>query len=262
MPARPSLDLRAYPWEQCYATSDLRPDGQPVDILRDFYIPALSRATRDDGVGGYFTSTSLAAASQVSSRFVEQSGKARFVDGLQLTPEDAEAILQGHQHRAAEPMLAAVEGVAECPSSVRQGEELSAQRLPGWTIAVSRRASSAPIAGRVRRNCGPSISPGSAPREPSPLSQQPPSRRAPAAVPQPAGPDIESSPSAAQKPASEQSVKRTPAGASASISTRSKHSSMMSSRARRSWRASGSMPRARSPKRSSARVAVAPSTRP
>lgn len=110
MPARPSLDLRAYPWEQCYATSDLRPDGKPVDILRDFYIPALSRATRDDGVAGYFTSTSLAAASQVFSRFVEQSGKARFVDGLQLTPEDAEAILQGHQHRAAEPMLAALGG--------------------------------------------------------------------------------------------------------------------------------------------------------
>jgi hypothetical protein len=112
--AKPSL--RAYPWEQCYATSDIRADGQPVDILHDFYIPALSRATRYDRVAGYFTSTSLAAASQGFSRFVERGGKARFIVGLQLTPEDAEAILQGHQHRAAEPMLAALEGVSEWPT--------------------------------------------------------------------------------------------------------------------------------------------------
>jgi|OM-RGC.v1.038230223 hypothetical protein len=37
--------LRDYPWEQCYATSDIREDGRPVDILQDFYIPALSRST-------------------------------------------------------------------------------------------------------------------------------------------------------------------------------------------------------------------------
>ncbi|MCF8017313.1 MAG: helicase [Chromatiaceae bacterium] len=130
MPERPSPNLRTYPWEQCYATSDLRPDGQPVDILHNFYIPALSRATRYDRVAGYFTSTSLAAASQGFSRFVEQGGKARFIVGLQLTPEDAEAILQGHQQRAAEPMLAALEGAPEWPSSVRQGVELL-----GWMIA-------------------------------------------------------------------------------------------------------------------------------
>lgn len=70
MPDRPSHTLRDYDWEQCYATSDLRADGQPVDILQDFYIPALSRATRYDRVAGYFTSTSLAAASQGFSRFV------------------------------------------------------------------------------------------------------------------------------------------------------------------------------------------------
>ncbi len=130
MPERPSPNLRAYPWEQCYATSDLRPNGQPVDILHDFYIPALSRATRYDRVAGYFTSTSLAAASQGFSCFVAQGGKARFVVGLQLTPEDAEAILQSHQQRAAEQMLAALEGAPEWPSSVRQGVELL-----GWMIA-------------------------------------------------------------------------------------------------------------------------------
>ncbi|WP_295541030.1 hypothetical protein [uncultured Thiohalocapsa sp.] len=37
--------LRDYPWEQCHATSDIREDGRPVDILQDFYIPALSRST-------------------------------------------------------------------------------------------------------------------------------------------------------------------------------------------------------------------------
>ena len=89
------MALRDYSWEPSYATSDLRDDGGTVDILHDFYIPALMRATHYDRVAGYFTSSSLAAASQGFSRFVEQGGKARFVVGMQLNSDDAEAILQG-----------------------------------------------------------------------------------------------------------------------------------------------------------------------
>lgn len=125
-----SHDLREYRWEQCYATSDLRADGQPVDILHDFYIPALSRATRYDRVAGYFTSTSLAAASQGFSRFVGRGGKARFVVGLLLNREDTEAILQGNQQRAAEQMLAELEMAPQWPKSVRHGVELLA-----WMVA-------------------------------------------------------------------------------------------------------------------------------
>lgn len=130
MPETPPSSLRDYPWEQCYATSDLRDDGQPVDILHDFYIPALARATHYDRVAGYFTLTSLAAASQGFSRFVEHGGKARFVVGLQLTAEDAQAILHGDQQRATEQMLAELEQVPQWPSQVRQGVELLA-----WMVA-------------------------------------------------------------------------------------------------------------------------------
>jgi hypothetical protein len=40
--------LRGIPWRLSYRTSTLRPDGQPVDILHDFYIPALQRSVRYD----------------------------------------------------------------------------------------------------------------------------------------------------------------------------------------------------------------------
>ena len=54
--------LRGVPWQLSSRTSTLRPDGRPVDILHDFYIPALQRSVRYDRVAGYFRSTSLAAS--------------------------------------------------------------------------------------------------------------------------------------------------------------------------------------------------------
>jgi hypothetical protein len=130
MPEVEKPSLRAYPWEQCYATSDLRADGRPVDILHDFYIPALSRALRYDRVAGYFTSSSLAAASQGFSRFVEQGGKARFVVGLQLPPEDAAAVLQGDQARAVACLLPQLAVAPAWPTAVQRGVELLA-----WMVA-------------------------------------------------------------------------------------------------------------------------------
>lgn len=124
------MALRDYSWEPSYATSDLRDDGGTVDILHDFYIPALMRATHYDRVAGYFTSSSLAAASQGFSRFVEQGGKARFVVGMQLASEDAEAILQGDQERVSQAMLAELESVQAWPEATRHGVELLA-----WMVA-------------------------------------------------------------------------------------------------------------------------------
>jgi hypothetical protein len=66
--------LQGVPWRLSYRTSALKPDGQPVDILHDFYIPALRRAVRYDRVAGYFRSSSLAAASQDFSAFVGRQG--------------------------------------------------------------------------------------------------------------------------------------------------------------------------------------------
>ena len=54
--------LMSYPWEITYKTSSTIINGQPVNILRDFYIPALQRIVGYDRVAGYFRSSSLAAA--------------------------------------------------------------------------------------------------------------------------------------------------------------------------------------------------------
>ncbi|WP_416139145.1 helicase-related protein [Halomonas sp. HK25] len=124
------MSLRDYPWEPSYATSDIRKDGKLVDVLHDFYIPALSRATRYDRVAGYFSSSSLAAASQGFSRFIENGGEARFVVGMQLDPDDAAAILQGDEQRASQAMLAELESRQQWPPALRHGVELLA-----WMVA-------------------------------------------------------------------------------------------------------------------------------
>ncbi|TDO02851.1 helicase-related protein [Halomonas ventosae] len=124
------MPLRDYPWEPSYATSDIRDDGKQVDVLHDFYIPALNRAMRYDRVAGYFSSSSLAAASQGFSRFIENGGEARFVVGMQLDPDDAAAILQGDEQRASQAMLAELASSQQWPSAMRHGVELLA-----WMVA-------------------------------------------------------------------------------------------------------------------------------
>ncbi len=116
-----------HPWRLSYRTAARRPDGQPVDILHDFYIPALERAVRYDRVAGYFRSSSLAAASQGFSAFVRQGGKARFVVGADLEPDDVAAVLQGDQTRLDERLLDELEG--DWPESVRDGVTLLARMV-------------------------------------------------------------------------------------------------------------------------------------
>lgn len=93
--------LKEYPWHYSYKSSSVKENGQPVDILHDFYIPALKRSTRYDRVAGYFRSSSLAAASQGFSAFSAAGGTMRLVVGADLQAEDVAAILKGDQERMA-----------------------------------------------------------------------------------------------------------------------------------------------------------------
>src|SRR6516162_11315376 len=93
--------FRAVAWRLTYDTGAPAPDGAPVDILRDFYLPALSRAVAYDRVAGYFRSTSLAAAAQGFAAFNRHRGEARFVVGADLDPGDVAAILKGEEARRA-----------------------------------------------------------------------------------------------------------------------------------------------------------------
>ena len=124
------MTLRDYHWRHSYATSDLRTAGPVVDILRDFYIPALQRTTHYDRVAGYFRSSSLATASQGFSSFVRRGGRARFVVGMDVAPDDVAAILDGDRQRLEEHLLDELEPDSNWPDGQRHGVELLA-----WMVA-------------------------------------------------------------------------------------------------------------------------------
>ncbi len=117
-------------WYPSYKTSSLRPDGQPVDILHDFYIPVLKLAVRYDRVAGFFRSSSLAIASQGFSAFTAANGRMRLVVGADLEPHDVAAILEGNRIRLEKRLLQELEGWQSWPEDVSRGV-----RLLSWMVA-------------------------------------------------------------------------------------------------------------------------------
>ncbi|MEM8808421.1 MAG: hypothetical protein AAGF01_20580, partial [Cyanobacteria bacterium P01_G01_bin.38] len=69
------------------------------DLIRDFYVPCLSRAARYDRAVGFFSSTSMAAVAAGLTAFICSAGKMRLVVSPCLSSEDVEAIRQGLQKR-------------------------------------------------------------------------------------------------------------------------------------------------------------------
>jgi len=49
-PHNPAPLFQDREWQHSYKTSSLNPDGQPVNILHDFYIPVLKRSISYDRV--------------------------------------------------------------------------------------------------------------------------------------------------------------------------------------------------------------------
>ena len=125
--------FRAVAWRLSYDTGAPGPDGAPVDILRDFYLPALSRAVAYDRVAGYFRSTSLAAAAQGFEAFVRHQGKVRLVAGADLDPDDVTAILNGEEARRDAALLASLGLPEDWPAEVGDGVALL-----GWMVARDR----------------------------------------------------------------------------------------------------------------------------
>lgn len=123
-------DFKSIQWPLSYKTSTLATDGQPVNILHDFYIPILKHSVRYDRVAGYFRSSSLAAASQGFSAFSAAGGKMRLVVGADLQIEDVEAILKGDQERLAVSLEKALNPGEPWPADVQNGVALL-----GWMVA-------------------------------------------------------------------------------------------------------------------------------
>ena len=70
-------NFKDHSWRISYRTSSINPEGNPTDILHEFYLPALRLATTYDRMAGYFRSSSLAAASQGFTSFLKRDAFAK-----------------------------------------------------------------------------------------------------------------------------------------------------------------------------------------
>lgn len=117
-------DFKAYKWQLRYSTSALNDSGDPTNILHDFYIPALKRAVRYDRMAGYFRSTSLAAASQGYTAFLNNGGNMRLIVGADLQLQDVAAILSGDGKKLSDSLMKELEGPEKWPEEVQNGVAL------------------------------------------------------------------------------------------------------------------------------------------
>jgi len=122
--------LRSHRWLISYKTSSTVIDGRPVDMLKDFYIPALQLSVRYDRVAGYFRSSSLAAASQGFSSFVGRQGRMRLIVGADLEPDDVRAVLAGDRERLAALLNKELDHPESWPENIQNGVTLLA-----WMVA-------------------------------------------------------------------------------------------------------------------------------
>jgi hypothetical protein len=69
------------------------------NILKDFYIPALSVAVKYDRAVGFFSASMLSYAAQGLSAFIDNNGEMRLIIGGALDAEDEKAIKEGYELR-------------------------------------------------------------------------------------------------------------------------------------------------------------------
>jgi hypothetical protein len=77
------------------------------DILRDFYIPALSLARTYDRAVGFFSASTISYAAQALTVFVRGDGFIRLIVGAFCDAEDIEAVRQGLEYRQLSEKLGA-----------------------------------------------------------------------------------------------------------------------------------------------------------
>jgi superfamily II DNA or RNA helicase len=69
------------------------------NILRDFYIPAVSCSIKYDRAVGFFSASMLSYASQGLESFARNAGKMRLIVGAELEPEEHDAAVRGYVQR-------------------------------------------------------------------------------------------------------------------------------------------------------------------
>lgn len=125
------MGLKDFNWEYSYKTSQVRAPGEPaVDILREFYVPLLQRIVRYDRVAGFFRSSSLALASRGMTSFVNRDGKMRLIAGVDMTPKDVQAIINGQNAILESHLDQELTGKEQWPEEAERGVELLS-----WMVA-------------------------------------------------------------------------------------------------------------------------------
>lgn len=84
--------LRERGWEVGYASDE-------VDVVREFYEPAMGVAIQYDRAVGYFSSRALVAISGGIERLYRRNGKIRLIASPAISPEDRDAIARGLEDR-------------------------------------------------------------------------------------------------------------------------------------------------------------------
>lgn len=104
------------------------------NILRDFYIPALSCSERYDRAVGFFSASMLSYAAQGLESFVKHAGRMRLIVGAELDPDEHEAALRGYAQREA---IVEQLGRSFQPVLTQVNSELFLKRLEAlqWLIA-------------------------------------------------------------------------------------------------------------------------------
>ena len=109
-------------------------DSDIDDILRDFYIPALSRSTLYKRLTGFFSSTSLAIAAKGIAGLIRNGGYIKLVTGARFRESDIEAIKQAYKDT--EMMLE--EGMLKELEYLENEFIKDHVRALGWMVASNR----------------------------------------------------------------------------------------------------------------------------
>lgn len=128
--------LKEIAWEADYRSSSVKDNGEPVDILHDFYIPALERSVKYDRVAGYFRSTSLAAASQGFTSFLKNDGHMRLIVGADMALEDVAAILEGNSQRLSDKLMQELDDEDAWTDEVKNGVALLSEMVAKGRLEV------------------------------------------------------------------------------------------------------------------------------
>lgn len=112
-------------------------ESEEDDLLRDFYIPALSEATSYDRAVGFFSGAMLSYAAQGLSAFVRTNGGVmRLIVGGELDDEDVAAIRQGYDVRGIDEKLG--RSIIEAIDRIEDDLFHTRVELLSWLVASGR----------------------------------------------------------------------------------------------------------------------------